>query len=115
MRISDWSSDVCSSDLHNAFGQRTLGGKPSLGGAGRRFRRTGILTIQIFTPFGDGLTIGDPLVDLVVDALEGEDTGSDRNEFRSVTANEVGDEGVWHQTNVTSGFEYGRESSRERV
>lgn len=93
---------------HNVFGQRTLGGKPSQGGGGRRFARTGIVTVQIFTPFGDGLTAGDPLVDLVVDTFEGEETGSDRVEFRNVRANEVGQGGAWHQTNVLAEFEYSR-------
>lgn len=93
---------------NNTAGQVTLGGKPSLGGGGRRFRRNGIVTVQIFTPFGDGLTTADPLVDLAVDAFEGEDTGSDRIEFRNVRANEVGHDGVWHQTNVIAEFEYDR-------
>ena len=93
---------------HNEFTQATLGGKPSQGGAGRRFRRNGVVTVQIFTPFGDGLTTSDPLVDLVIDALEGEETGSDRIEFKNVSANEVGHDGVWHQTNVTAEFEYDR-------
>src|SRR3546814_11647631 len=52
---------------HKAFGQPTLGGQPSLGRACRRFRRIAILTVQIFTPFGNGLTIVTPLVYLVVD------------------------------------------------
>ena len=93
---------------HNTSTQTTLGGKPSQGGAGRRFRRFGIVTVQVFTPFGDGLTSGDPLVDLLVDALEGEDTGSDRVEFHNVSATEVGHNGVWHQTNVTAEFRYDR-------
>lgn len=93
---------------HNVSSQVTLGGKPSLGGGGRRFRRNGIVTVQIFTPFGDGLTTADPLVDLAVDAFEGEDTGSDRIEFHEVRANEVGHDGVWHQTNVLAEFEYDR-------
>ena len=93
---------------HNVFAQRTLGGKPSLGGAGRRFTRSGIVTVQIFTPFGDGLTTSDPLVDFVLDTFEGEETGSDRIEFRNVRANEVGQDGAWHQTNVLAEFEYDR-------
>lgn len=93
---------------HNVFAQRTLGGIPSLGGGGRRFTRSGIVTVQIFTPFGDGLTTADPLIDLVLDAFEGEDTGSDRIEFRNVRANEVGQDGLWHQTNVLAEFEYDR-------
>src|SRR3546814_10447313 len=39
MRISDWSSDVCSSDLSNALGvaRRGAGGKPCLCAALSRF------------------------------------------------------------------------------
>lgn len=93
---------------HNTSSQVTLGGKPSQGGAGRRFRRNGLITVQIFTPFGDGLTTSDPLVDLVVDALEGEETGSDQVEFKNVSVNEIGENGAWHQTNVTAEFEWDR-------
>ena len=93
---------------HNVFAQRTLGGKPSLGGGGRRFTRTGIVTVQVFTPVGDGLTSSDPLVDFTVDIFEGEETGSDRVEFRNTRANEVGADGPWHQTNVIADFEYDR-------
>ena len=93
---------------HNTFTQVTLGGKVALGGGGSRFRRNGLVTVQIFTPSGDGLTTADPLVDLAVDAFEGEDTGSDRIEFRNARANEVGNDGAWHQTNVTAEFEYDR-------
>lgn len=93
---------------HNVFGQRTLGGKPAQGGGGRRFTRTGLVTVQIFTPFGDGLTTSDSLVDLMLDALEGEETGSDRIEFRNARFNEIGVDGAWEQTNVLAEFEYDR-------
>lgn len=93
---------------HNAFRQRTLGGKPLLGGGGRRFERAGIITIQLFTLNDDGLTTSDALVDLLLDAFEGEDTSSDAVEFINVRANEVGHDGAWHQTNVLAEFRYDR-------
>jgi hypothetical protein len=93
---------------HGFFSQKTIGGKKALGGCGQRFRRTGVVTVQIFTPFGDGLTIADPLIDLVLDTFEGESTGSDRIEFRNVTANEVGNDGTWYQTNIVADFDYDR-------
>lgn len=93
---------------HTNFAQATLGGKPALGGGGRRFRRTGLITVQIFSVSGSGLTNSDPLVDLTVDTFEGEDTGSDRIEFRNVRANEIGQDGPWFQTNVLVDFEYDR-------
>ncbi len=94
--------------LHNIFEQATVGGKLSTGGGGMRFRRFGIVTVQIFTVSGDGLTDSDPLVDLALDAFEGESTGSDRVEFRNARVNEIGQDGPWHQTNVTAEFNYDR-------
>jgi hypothetical protein len=93
---------------HNIFTQSTLGGKPSLGGSGRRFRRSGIVTVQVFTRSNDGLTRADILVQLALDAFEGEDTGSDRIEFINARANEIGQDGPWHQTNVVAEFRYDR-------
>ena len=90
---------------HTATTQVTVGGKSS---GGQRFRRVGLITVQIFTISVDGLTNSDPLVDLVIDAFEGEDTGSDRIEFRNTRANEIGQDGPWHQTNVLVDFEYDR-------
>lgn len=93
---------------HNLSSQATLGGKTSLGGGGQRFRRVGLVTVQIFTPSGGGLTQADSLVDLAVDAFEGESTGSDRVEFRDVRAVEAGHDGPWHQFNVFAEFMYDR-------
>ena len=93
---------------HNIFKQVTLGGKISQGGSGRRFRRFGIVTVQIFTVSGDGLTGGDVLAQLALDAFEGENTGSDRIEFRNARIEEVGEDGPWLQTNVIAEFLYDR-------
>ena len=93
---------------HNVFTQRTLGGKIASGGGGSRFTRFGIVTVQIFTLSDDGLTSADVLVDLALDAFEGESTGSDRIEFRNARANEIGQDGPWFQTNVIAEFEYDR-------
>ncbi len=90
---------------HNLFAQATVGGK---GTGGQRFRRFGIVTVQIFTLSGDGLTNADVLVDLALDAFEGESTGSDRIEFRNARANEIGEDGPWFQTNVIAEFDYDR-------
>ena len=93
---------------HEESPQRTLGGKISLGGGGTRFGRIGLLTIQIITDALDCLTTSYPLVDLVVDAFEGENTGSDRVDFHNVRANEVGTLDGMHQTNVVMEFRYDR-------
>lgn len=71
----------------------------------RRFRRTGTLTVQIFTPHGEGLTLNDTLSKIITDALEGVTTASGVI-FRDVRPNEIGPDGKWYQTNVLAGFEY---------
>lgn len=106
--LPDDASYVRITVQHTASSQVTLGGKVSLGGAGRRFRRTGIVAVQIFTPVGDGLTANDTLVDFTVDIFEGESTGSDRVEFLNVRSNELGADGPWFQTNVVAEFNYDR-------
>ncbi len=93
---------------HTIAFQATVGGRISSGGGGQRFRRFGLVTVQIFTISGDGLTINDTLVQLALDAFEGTSTGSDRVEFRNVRSNEVGQDGPWFQTNVMAEFTYDR-------
>jgi len=93
---------------HNIFRQATVGGKISQGGAGQRFRRFGIVTVQVFSISGDGLTSADTLVQLALDAFEGENTGSDKIEFRNARVNEIGQDGPWFQTNIIAEFDYDR-------
>lgn len=83
------------------FRQATLGGKGN-----RRFRRTGVVTVQIFTPSGEGLTNNDIFAKIALDAFEGESTGADAIEFRNAGSQEIGQDGPWYQTNVTADFEY---------
>lgn len=93
---------------HNVFPQVTIGATVAKGGNGVRFRRFGIVTVQVFELSGDGLTSADILVDLALDAFEGEKTGLDRVEFRNARANEIGQDGPWFQTNVIAEFTYDR-------
>ncbi len=93
---------------HNVFPQVTIGATVAEGGNGVRFRRFGIVTVQVFEISGGGLTSSDILVDLVLDAFEGEKTGPDRIEFRNARANEIGQDGPWFQTNVIVEFVYDR-------
>ncbi len=93
---------------HNLTEQVTVGGRVDQGGGGQRFRRHGVIIVQIFTVSGDGLTVSDVLVQLAIDAFEGERTASDRVEFRNVRANEIGQNGPWFQTNVVAEFVYDR-------
>ena len=79
----------------------------SLGEAGnRRFRIYGIIMVQVFTPFGDGLTLADVLSGVVKGAFRGVNTGSDAITFRNTRVVDVGPSGAWRQTNVVAEFDY---------
>lgn len=65
----------------------------------------GILTIQLFTPHGDGLLKSDKLSKIVEDAFDGVKTPSGVW-FKNVRSNEVGPSGAWFQTNVVVEFNY---------
>ena len=82
--------------------QATLGGETG----NRRFRRVGIVTVQIFTDFGDGQVTADRLAQIAVNAFEGEVTSPGRVIFRNVRAVDVGRDGPWTQTNVLAEIEY---------
>lgn len=67
--------------------------------------RTGLVTVQVFTPLGLGLSIGDSLYKIVLDAFEGKKT-SLGVWFRNVRLNEIGPDGTWYQSNILAEFEY---------
>lgn len=71
----------------------------------RKFSRGGIITVQIFTPFGGGLTEADALAKIVEDAFEGQTTPSGIW-FRNVRVNEIGQDGDRFQTNVLIDYTY---------
>lgn len=79
------------------------------GGAGpakrRRYNRTGILTVQIFVPSGDGLELADEISSRMEAALQGKND-AEAVAFRSVFSQEIGIDGPWHQTNTVATFEY---------
>ena len=82
--------------------QATLAGAVGV----RRFRHEGVVTVQIFTPFSDGLVESDALAEIAKNAFEGEVTTPGRVIFRRVRLNEVGQTGQWFQVNVLANFEY---------
>lgn len=88
---------------HNTNPQVTLGGVGN-----RRFRAGGIVTVNIFTPFGDGNSRSDELAQVAIDAFQGRDTGLDAIEFRNARSQEVGRDGPWFMVNVLAEFEYDR-------
>lgn len=92
--------------IHNIFDQVTVGGKIASGGGGQRFRRFGIVTVQVFTISGGGQVASDVLGEVALAAFEGQSTGSDRIEFRNARINEIGQDGPWFQVNVIAEFNY---------
>lgn len=71
----------------------------------RRYTRRGQVTVQIFTPQGDGLVAADTIASAIQDAFLGVSTPNGVW-FRSVRTNEVGIDGPWFQTNVLAEFQY---------
>ena len=80
----------------------TIGGETG----GTRFRAFGLITVEVYSLYGEGLTNNDVYVNLVIDAFEGQNTGLDRVTFRNVRNEEIGVDGPWFQTNVIAEFEY---------
>jgi len=71
----------------------------------RRWRRDGLVNVQIFIPLGEGLSEGYSLAKIVVDAFEGVATTS-AVWFRNVRVNEIGSDGEWYQVSVLVDFTY---------
>jgi len=71
----------------------------------KRYEREGIVTVQIFTPFGSGLSQSDSLAKIAYDSFEGVDTPNGVW-FRNVRVNTVGHSGEWFQVNVIADFIY---------
>lgn len=85
---------------HLAGRQTTLSGDAGQ----RRFNRQGVLTIQCFTPIGDGHSAADKLVGDIVEYFE-----AIRNSpiwYRNIRAIEIGKEGSTVQVNVIADFTY---------
>lgn len=67
--------------------------------------QNGILFVQIFTEAGNGLVANDAIAKLVENAFRGK-----RSEhgvvFRDIVTKEIGQDGIWFQSNVEVEFEY---------
>jgi len=86
--------------------QHTGANQGTLGATGNRcFNRFGIVTVQVFTPLGTGLSIADNVYTIVVNAYEGKATPGGVW-FRNVQLNEIGPSGDWFQGNIIADFEY---------
>ena len=90
--------------LHNPAtgGQATLSGEVG----NRRFRRFGTITVNIFTPVGDGKKLAHELQTVAMRAFEGVRTTGTGVIFRNVRHTEIGPEGEYDQNNVLAEFEY---------
>lgn len=80
--------------------QATLGERGN-----RRFRRDGLVQVQIFTAAGDGLRLCHELTKLVCDAFEGY-TDSENIWFSSVFPQRPVPDGPWTMTTVVAQFQY---------
>lgn len=77
----------------------------TLGGVGNRKHLTeGLVTVQVFTPFGDGHAQADEIVQVLQGALR--NVRVDDLWFFDVRVNEIGRDGPWFNTNVVAGFRY---------
>lgn len=101
-KIPDAGAWVRITARYTASAQSTLSGETGA----RRWRRYGVVFVQIFTPTGEGLTLNEELVMIAMRAFEGVTTTPGRVTFRNVRPNEVGQEGAWFQTNVLADFEH---------
>lgn len=86
---------------HNRGEQETLAN--ALGN--RLFMRDGLITVQVFTPSGKGLTRAYELAKVAADAFEGRATPGGVW-FKNVRLREIGPDGNWFQVNVIADFEY---------
>ena len=87
--------------------RHTPGGQASLadGTRKRRWRRNGILWIQLFVPSGSGLSKAYELAKILTDAIEGTST-EHCVWFRNTRINEIGRSGAFNQLNVLTDFTY---------
>lgn len=86
--------------------QFVSGDQASLGTPGdRRFRRFGLIFVQIFTKADAGLVSSDTLGKIAVDAFEGISLVGNLW-FRNVGLVTIGVEGKWFQQNISAEFQY---------
>lgn len=71
----------------------------------RCYTHTGMLTAEVFTPMGDGLSQDDALAIVLRNAMKAARTPHGVI-LRNATAREAGADGGWHRTVVSADFEY---------
>lgn len=79
----------------------------SMGPAGaRKFRTTGRVIVQVFTPLDKGRAAGDTLVESIISIFEGKTIGPESIYFFGAQPTEIGRSDSWYQTNVEASFSY---------
>lgn len=88
--------------------QHVGGSQASLGDLSgkRRQVKNGFVSVQVFTPAGDGMRQMDPLVDVVLDAYRTGGSTPGGVHFREARFSEIGKDGAWFQANCLIDFEY---------
>lgn len=81
--------------------------RASLGSATALFRRTGMLSLQIFIPIGLGTLPADRIADPLVQAFEVPGQ-TDNIWFRNARVREIGPDGTYYQTNFQVEFVWDR-------
>lgn len=100
-RPDDDTEEFCRVTVqHGATVQNSLSGSHGL----KIYRNDGIMTAQLFTLVGDGLSKADQLTKVVQDAFEGQAVNGIW--FRNVRVNEIGMDGDRYQTNILVDFSY---------
>lgn len=86
---------------HTSGNQATLSSPTGV----RRYRRTGILVVELYTPSGKGTTLSDQTSTTIENGFLSWST-PDGLWFRNVRTEEAGNEGQWYHANVIIEFEY---------
>ncbi len=91
-----------------AFGRvtiRTISSPQSTQGT-RRWLTTALLTVQVFTPIGDGHTLEHTIIPIVLGAIRAHVGGLAGVWFFDAAPQEIGVSGVHFQTNISASFRY---------
>jgi hypothetical protein len=83
--------------------KHTQGGNASI--SSKRFMRSGVIFVEIYTPVGGGFTQADDLAKIAMDVFQGKSTPGGVW-FRNVRLVETDAEGHWSQVNVIADFTY---------
>lgn len=80
------------------------GFQASMGGGPNRYRRFGLLTVQVFTPGGQGKRANGAICQTLMRGFEGQAAGA--VSFENVRTVEVGRSDAWFQQNVVMEWDY---------